>query len=82
MIEDGTLGTKDGDGLKQTLAKSAEHIGNGKSPRAYYAAARMYNSGRVNWDDLNDGITSTNCYACDVANRLTGWTLAESKCKE
>jgi hypothetical protein len=29
---------------------------------------------------LDEGGHSTNCYASDVANRLTGWVWAESTC--
>lgn len=79
MIRDGTAGTAYGDGLQQTLETAAGALG-GSDARAHYAAARLYNSGSVNYDDLNDGFTSTACYAVDVANRLTGWTLSASGC--
>lgn len=79
MIKDGTEGTKSGDGLKQLLAKAKRDTGNG-GERMYYAAARLYNSGSANYGNLDDGKGSTPCYASDVANRLTGWTLAASKC--
>ena len=80
MIRDGTAGTSSGDGLKQTMAKTAGATGAG-SERNYFAAARMYNSGSVDYNNLNNGLGSTPCYASDVANRLTGWTLAASQCR-
>lgn len=80
MVKDGTAGTSSGDGLKQTLAKTRAKVGKDGS-RPYYAAARMYNSGSVDYNNLNNGLGSTACYATDVANRLTGWTLAASQCR-
>ncbi|MCJ1320293.1 hypothetical protein MMC15_005631 [Xylographa vitiligo] len=62
MVKDGTEGTKDGDGLKQLLAR----YGN------YYEAFRAYNSGSVNAADLNDPMGATGSYARDAANRLMG----------
>jgi len=79
MIKDGVLGTPDGDGLKQTFQKSVAVVGN-PIARAYYGAARLYNSGSIDWTNLNNGLGSTACYATDVASRLTGWTLAASAC--
>lgn len=78
MIRDGTAGTAHGDGLRQTLDKTSGPTGGGA--RNHYAAARMYNSGSVDYGNLNNGFTSTACYAADVANRFTGWTLAASGC--
>jgi hypothetical protein len=44
----------------------------------YYKASRIYNSGSIAPDgNLNGGI-ATHCYATDVANRLIGWTDAET----
>lgn len=79
MIKDGVEGTKKGDGIKQTL-KTAKDKTKDDGARAYYAAARLYNSGSADYNNLNDGKGSTPCYASDVANRFTGWTLAASKC--
>ncbi|EXJ73568.1 uncharacterized protein A1O5_03329 [Cladophialophora psammophila CBS 110553] len=62
MVRDGIEGTKSGDGLKQCF----HHQGN------WYAALREYNSGRVNVNDLNDGMGATGSYVRDVANRLMG----------
>ncbi|KAL6854772.1 hypothetical protein ACO1O0_005897 [Amphichorda felina] len=78
MIQDGTAGTADGDGIKQTLESAVGEVGD--SARAYYGAARKYNSGSVDFNDLNNGFTSTACYATDVANRFMGWTMAASAC--
>lgn len=80
MIRDGTSGTSSGDGLKQTLAKAQQATGDNGS-RKHYTAARIYNSGSADYSNLNNGLGSTPCYANDVANRLTGWTLAPSQCR-
>lgn len=79
MVQDGTAGTPFGDGIQQTLAQASGALGNSGS-RAYYAAARIYNSGSVDYSNLNNGLGSTGCYATDIANRFTGWTLAASSC--
>ncbi|KAI8943980.1 hypothetical protein F4801DRAFT_573284 [Xylaria longipes] len=79
MITDGVAGTSSGDGLKQTLATASGHYG-GVQAAAYYAAARLYNSGSVDYSNLGNGFSSIACYADDVANRLTGWTLANTAC--
>ena len=79
MITDGTAGTSSGDGLEQVIAQTETNLGVTTS-QAFYAAARLYNSGSVDYTNLDDGLGSTPCYASDVANRLTGWTLAASAC--
>ncbi|GAP93336.1 putative glycoside hydrolase protein [Rosellinia necatrix] len=79
MITDGVAGTSFGDGLHQTLNTAAGHYG-GVGSAAYYAAARLYNSGSVDYSNLNNGFSSVACYSDDVANRLTGWTLSGSNC--
>lgn len=79
MIRDGTAGTPHGDGLQQVLGRARGAI-NDSGSRSFYAAARLYNSGSVDYNNLNNGLGSTGCYASDVANRLTGWTLAGSSC--
>ncbi|KAI9842241.1 MAG: hypothetical protein M1837_007386 [Sclerophora amabilis] len=72
MIVDGTQGTTSGDGLVQYINR---HGG-------YYAAARGYNSGSIARDgNLSNGNGATPCYVSDVANRLTGWLNAPSKCR-
>lgn len=79
MIRDGTAGTPHGDGLRQTLDKTRAAT-NDNGARHYYASARMYNSGSVDYNNLNNPFTATRCYSADIANRLTGWTLAASRC--
>ncbi|OAQ67597.1 exo-beta-1,3-glucanase [Pochonia chlamydosporia 170] len=75
MIQDGTSGTSDGDGLKQLLSKA------GSGVSQFYKAARMYNSGSIAASGLlQDGI-ATHCYASDIANRLMGWSSGVSGCK-
>ncbi|KAL3428245.1 hypothetical protein PVAG01_01754 [Phlyctema vagabunda] len=79
MIREGTAGTNDGDGLAQTINQATNTYGVTKS-RAFYIAARLYNSGSVAGNgDLGGGI-ATHCYASDIANRLTGWVLAAHEC--
>lgn len=78
MIRDGTAGTSDGAGIQGTVDQASGAIGGGS--RAFYAGARLYNSGSVDYNNLNNGLGSTGCYSTDVANRLTGWTLASSQC--
>ncbi|PWY74217.1 hypothetical protein BO83DRAFT_408078 [Aspergillus eucalypticola CBS 122712] len=80
MIRDGAIGTSasGGYGLASYL-DLADRTG----VAAYYRAARLYNSGVNSLQsttnlDLASGATS--CYASDIANRLTGWTTATSKC--
>lgn len=79
MVQEGTMGTAQGDGLKQTLAKS------GQSDLAYaiYVAARIYNSGEYGYwagQDLSRPTAGTSCYASDVANRLMGWAAPATPC--
>jgi len=69
MISDGTMGTYyrtdglGGDGLQQVLKQR-----NGN----YYEAARMYNSGSVDANQMEDGFTATANYVEMVTNRLMG----------
>ncbi|KAL7782666.1 hypothetical protein V8C37DRAFT_413868 [Trichoderma ceciliae] len=79
MINDGVSGTTDGPGLQQLLSQAESHVNNDGS-QAYYATSRLYNSGSIDYSNLDDGLGSTACYASDVANRLQGWTLAASTC--
>lgn len=73
MIRDGTQGTPYGDGLVQLLNKHGN----------VYEAARGYNSGSIAASgDLSDANGATACYVSDIANRLTGWVDAPSKCTE
>lgn len=70
MITDGTQGTSQGAGYVQLLNGGAGLAATGGNP---YVAARAYNSGSIDANDLSNGITSTPSYASDVANRLMGW---------
>lgn len=73
MVQDGTQGTRDGDGLVQNLI----YYGNA------YSAARGYNSGiQPLSGNLSEATGATACYVSDLANRLTGWVYAETKCHE
>lgn len=80
MIRDGVSGTPAGAGVQGTISQAQQDTGDG-SVRKFYAGARVYNSGSANYGNLNDGRGSTGCYSSDVANRLTGWTLAQSSCR-
>lgn len=73
MIQDGTQGTKKGDGLVQNLDMYGD----------LYSAARGYNSGYIpKSGDLSDAAGATACYVSDIGNRLTGWVNADSKCPD
>lgn len=68
-------GTASGDGLANCINQA-----NASGAQAYYKAARIYNSGSIAPSgNLQDGI-ATNCYAADIANRLTGWVHAPLGC--
>ncbi|KAJ4360246.1 uncharacterized protein N0V89_000806 [Didymosphaeria variabile] len=72
MLEDGA-GLNGDVGLKEGLAQAG-----GDDVSKFYKASRIYNSGSIAGDgNLNGGI-ATHCYATDVANRLIGWTDADS----
>ncbi|KAK3080959.1 hypothetical protein LTS18_011566 [Coniosporium uncinatum] len=74
MIREGSAGTDDGDGLAQVINQAGD-----QNVRAFYRAARLYNSGSIAGNCLECGI-ATHCYASDIANRLTGWVNAEHAC--
>lgn len=77
MIAEGAGGTSSGDGLAKLIDDAK-----GSDAKTYYRAARMYNSGSTSLSgDLVSG-GSTACYAADIANRLTGWVKADTKCTE
>ena len=86
MIEDGVGGTNFGDGLAAYLntvvhrANAAGFAASGNNAQVYYQAARLYNSGSVDYMNLGRGYSSRNCYASDIANRLTGWIFASHQC--
>jgi hypothetical protein len=74
MIRDGVAGTT-GPGLVQDLAQAGcEDVSK------YYKAARIYNSGSIPVSGDLGAPGATPCYASDIANRLTGWSLAENSC--
>ena len=73
MVQDGTQGTQHGDGLVQNLDRYGDP----------YSAARGYNSGHIAASgNLSEAAGATACYVTDIANRLTGWVFAETKCHE
>ncbi|KAK4548185.1 hypothetical protein LTR36_010054 [Oleoguttula mirabilis] len=73
MVQDGTQGTDDGDGLVQNL----DNYGDA------YRAARGYNSGYIPTSgNLSEAAGATACYVSDIANRLTGWVNATNTCTE
>jgi len=67
MVIDGTQGTAFGDGLVQCINQYGD----------IYSAARCYNSGSVDESNLNFDDAGTSSYVMDIANRMTGWLLAE-----
>ncbi|KAJ6178517.1 hypothetical protein N7519_008978 [Penicillium mononematosum] len=77
MIQDGTAGTSQGDGLKQCYEAQS-----GGEAAKYYKAARTYNSGSIDSSgNLGQGI-ATHCYASDIANRVRGWAGDVTECVE
>ena len=81
MIMDGTAGTAGGsnghggDGLADLIRKAAAGSQSSTNDgQKYYQAARLYNSGSANWEDLNAAMGATANYPNDIANRLMGWT--------
>ena len=77
MVQDGVQGThakeSGGDGIVQNM----DWYG---SP---YSAARGYNSGYIPKNgNLSEASGATACYVSDIANRLTGWANATTKCFE
>ncbi|KAJ5210451.1 hypothetical protein N7491_010257 [Penicillium cf. griseofulvum] len=77
MIQDGTAGTTQGDGLKQCYGAQS-----GGEAAKYYKAARTYNSGSIDSSgNLGQG-GATHCYASDIANRVRGWAGDMSECTE
>jgi hypothetical protein len=67
MVRDGAGGTALGPGLKQDLAQTGGD---------YYQAFRVYNSGSVDVNDLNNPLGATAKYVTDMANRLVGHVWA------
>ncbi|KAK5954051.1 hypothetical protein OHC33_004622 [Knufia fluminis] len=87
MVQDGVGGTTVGAGLAEYLNNAVDtgtNAGtadmNDGNAQVYYQAARHYNSGSVNYANLDIGFSSNPCYAMDIANRLTGWLSAPASC--
>ncbi|KAF7142172.1 hypothetical protein CNMCM5793_008680 [Aspergillus hiratsukae] len=70
MIIDGTQGTALGGGLVQWYNYDNVGADTGGNP---YNVLRGYNSGSINFNDLDDPQGATASYVSDVANRLQGW---------
>ncbi|KAL3471491.1 pectate lyase superfamily protein-domain-containing protein [Aspergillus californicus] len=70
MIVDGTQGTAAGGGLVQWFNNDNVGVDTGGNP---YNVLRGYNSGSINFNDLDDPQDATGSYVSDVANRLHGW---------
>jgi hypothetical protein len=49
-----------------------EELGNGDDAATIYSALRLYNSGKLNANDLSDGEGATPSYVSDIAYRLQG----------
>lgn len=67
MIIDGTQGTAQGGGLVQWFNNENVGANTGGNP---YNVLRGYNSGSINFNDLDDPQGATASYVSDVANRL------------
>jgi glucan 1,3-beta-glucosidase len=67
MIIDGTQGTAQGGGLVQWFNNINVGANTGGNP---YNVLRGYNSGSINFNDLDDPQGATASYVSDVANRL------------
>jgi len=87
MVQDGVGGTSAGAGLAELLNNAINEGNalralnmNADNAQVFYQAARKYNSGRVDDNNLNNGFQSTHCYVMDIANRLTGWVSADRSC--
>lgn len=75
MISEGVAGTASGDGLANCLNQAGTN-----DVSAFYRAARIYNSGSISSTGALQNNIATHCYSSDIANRLTGWVNAASKC--
>ncbi|RFU25437.1 hypothetical protein B7463_g10901, partial [Scytalidium lignicola] len=75
MIVDGTQGTSGGAGYVQLLNGGPGLAVTNGNP---YVAARAYNAGSIDANNLSSGITSTASYVSDVANRLAGGSTGPS----
>ena len=59
--------------LRQSYRQKQDQVANAFG---FLQAARYYNSGEVDSNDLNNGEGATNSYVRDIANRMTGWVYA------
>ena len=85
MISDGAAGTDAGDGLAACLNEAinpTDPLAQIPAPvsetQLYYMAARLYNSGSFGSYVGLGAPGATRCYCSDIANRLTGWTNADT----
>lgn len=77
MAKDGICGTPtaSGSGYQKGLKQDsmAPNVTSAtEAAQRRYRVARLYNSGRIDVNDLNDGFESTACYVMDIANLITG----------
>ena len=71
MIGDGSAGTDSS--ANYALGPLLQKAGGPDKASSYYKAARLYNSGSLAVSGLlEDAQGTTNLYASDIANRLTG----------
>lgn len=87
MIQEGVSGTASGDGLAGYLNAAvarAESLGtpstDSRNAQIFFQAARLYNSGSIDYNELGSAYSSRQCYASDIANRLTDWIFAPTQC--
>lgn len=80
MVRDGIAGTAAGHGYAEDINAQANVVGS-EVAFAYYRASRLYNSGEIDASGDLGKAGATHCYASDVANRLMGWTDAQTNCK-
>ena len=82
MIQEGVSGGEVNLVAGLNRANSIANLGKAELAQAYYRSARMYNSGPNSFSlgaDLGQ-VGATECYVCDIANRLMGWTTDTRKC--
>lgn len=79
MIQDGTSGTKEGDGLKQGIDKAKKDLGSKSDSQSIFISARLYNSGLNSYKagsdlavDTEEEPGATPSYSSDIANRVLG----------
>lgn len=82
MIQEGVSGGEVNLVAGLNRANSIANLGAAEMAQAYYRSARMYNSGPNSFPlgpDLGQE-GATECYVCDIANRLMGWTTDTRTC--